>query len=141
MASCNYCRESEREIIFQCNYCGGSYCKWHRIPEAHECKNLSKAEPPTSASNNYEVGVDELKRQAEKDETPYSVLEIDRTVGTTPDPDFDSSPGVASDGSIAGEKETVELNKPKREPISGNQTILLLIIILLLLIGIGVAIF
>jgi Zn-dependent protease len=39
---CDYCGKEE-SLPFVCNYCGGTYCPEHRLPEAHNCiGDLSK---------------------------------------------------------------------------------------------------
>ncbi|MHA1715291.1 MAG: AN1-type zinc finger domain-containing protein [Promethearchaeota archaeon] len=39
MVKCSYCGK-EIYMPFKCRYCGGNFCSDHRLPEAHECKNL-----------------------------------------------------------------------------------------------------
>jgi Zn-dependent protease len=39
MARCDYCG-SEVDLPFICNYCKGTYCSNHRLPEAHECSMM-----------------------------------------------------------------------------------------------------
>ena len=34
---CDYCG-AEEDLPFTCNYCGGTFCGEHRLPEAHACK-------------------------------------------------------------------------------------------------------
>jgi Zn-dependent protease len=34
---CDYCGADE-DLPFTCNYCGGTFCAEHRLPEAHACK-------------------------------------------------------------------------------------------------------
>jgi Zn-dependent protease len=50
---CDYCGKDE-DLPFTCNYCGGTYCAEHRLPEAHACKgDLSRrvvANPSTTRS-------------------------------------------------------------------------------------------
>ncbi len=43
MAVCDKCGE-EVALPYNCNYCGGSFCGEHRLPENHDCKG-SAAEP------------------------------------------------------------------------------------------------
>jgi len=33
---CDYCGKEE-SLPFVCNYCGGTFCSEHRLPEAHQC--------------------------------------------------------------------------------------------------------
>ena len=34
---CEFCGEQISYLPFTCKYCGGTYCKKHRLPENHEC--------------------------------------------------------------------------------------------------------
>lgn len=152
MVSCEYCGESTGELAFECNYCGTSFCQIHRLPEAHECTNLSDARPPTSATDEAdaftdwsrgaesidEIDLGKLRERAKHENQPYSVVEVEETVGTTPEPGFDSSPDVAVDGSIAGQNESVEDGEHDLDRVSSNRIIILLAAIVLLLILIGI---
>jgi len=50
---CDYCG-NEENLPFTCNYCGGTFCAEHRLPEAHACKgDLTRrivAEPAVTRS-------------------------------------------------------------------------------------------
>jgi len=48
MAKCEICG-SELSLPFVCSYCGGTFCYYHRLPEAHNCKmlHLVKTQRPT----------------------------------------------------------------------------------------------
>ena len=50
---CDYCGKEE-DLPFTCNYCGGTFCAEHRLPEAHACRgDLSRrivANPATTRS-------------------------------------------------------------------------------------------
>ncbi len=37
MAFCEFCGEKISFLPFKCKYCGGAYCKEHRLPEYHQC--------------------------------------------------------------------------------------------------------
>lgn len=37
MPNCEYCGEEIGYLPFKCKYCGGTFCKVHRLPENHEC--------------------------------------------------------------------------------------------------------
>lgn len=37
LAFCEYCGEKIGYLPFKCKYCGGTYCKKHRLPENHQC--------------------------------------------------------------------------------------------------------
>ena len=44
-AKCKYCGE-DVVLPFTCNYCGGSFCGEHRLPERHACPEAWKARAP-----------------------------------------------------------------------------------------------
>jgi len=50
---CDFCG-AEESLPFTCNYCGGSFCSEHRLPESHACKgDLTRriiANPSTTRS-------------------------------------------------------------------------------------------
>ncbi|MGQ4875168.1 MAG: AN1-type zinc finger domain-containing protein [Promethearchaeia archaeon] len=55
MNYCEYCGERiTGGLPFRCKYCGGTFCKKHRLPENHECSFELKI-PPVTASNMREV--------------------------------------------------------------------------------------
>lgn len=37
MTFCEHCGEKIGYLPFKCKYCGGTYCKKHRLPENHDC--------------------------------------------------------------------------------------------------------
>ncbi|MHA1734419.1 MAG: AN1-type zinc finger domain-containing protein [Promethearchaeota archaeon] len=37
MVDCDYCGEPLTYLPFRCKYCGGNFCKEHRLPENHDC--------------------------------------------------------------------------------------------------------
>ncbi|MFX0140913.1 MAG: AN1-type zinc finger domain-containing protein [Candidatus Hodarchaeota archaeon] len=37
MSFCEFCGNEIGYLPFKCKYCGGTYCKKHRLPENHEC--------------------------------------------------------------------------------------------------------
>ena len=45
MTFCENCGEPINYLPFKCKYCGGVYCKKHRLPENHECTFEIKHEP------------------------------------------------------------------------------------------------
>jgi len=42
---CEFCGEEIGYLPFRCNYCGGTFCKQHRLPENHECTFELKHKP------------------------------------------------------------------------------------------------
>jgi hypothetical protein len=45
MTFCEHCGEKIPFLPFKCKYCGGAYCKEHRLPENHQCSFESKHIP------------------------------------------------------------------------------------------------
>jgi hypothetical protein len=50
---CEFCGDQIGYLPFTCKYCGGTYCKKHRLPENHECTFELKHVPvvPTTQKN------------------------------------------------------------------------------------------
>lgn len=118
MATCEYCSEPTERLTYKCSYCGEVFCKSHRVPESHDCSRLSDATSPTSVGQSAnaelshgttsveDLGLSELRQRAEAEAEgePYSVADVGHTVGTSPEPDYDTSPDVAIDGSVKDEE-------------------------------------
>lgn len=47
MTFCEHCGEKINLLPFKCKYCGGAFCKEHRIPENHQCTFELKHAPNT----------------------------------------------------------------------------------------------
>jgi len=123
MPKCEYCGESTTRLTYECSYCDQTLCQSHRLPETHDCPNLANARPPTSVGQTANADLDlsrgmdkslpeidkpELRKraEAEAEEQPYSVAEVQHTVGTKPKPNYEPTPDVAVDGSIKREEGT-----------------------------------
>ena len=121
MPKCEYCGESTTRLTYKCSYCDQMLCQSHRLPETHDCPNLANARPPTSLGQTANADVDlsrgmdkslpeidkpELRKRAEAEAEgqPYSVAEVQHTVGTKPEPNYEPTPDVAVDGSIKREE-------------------------------------
>lgn len=50
MTFCEHCGENINFLPFKCKYCGGSYCKEHRLPENHQCTFELKSIPITPSN-------------------------------------------------------------------------------------------
>lgn len=137
MVSCEYCGDSTGGLAYVCNYCGAAFCSSHRLPEAHDCRNISQARPPDQSST---IDLGELRERAKHENQPYSIVEVEETVGNTPEPDFASSPDVAADGSIATEDKKNEPTANVQEEISSNWFIVFILIIVIVLLLVGVKI-
>jgi len=153
MPSCEYCGDTFDDFAFVCSYCEEAHCQDHRLPESHDCPDLHDVRPPTSAQDESDAFVDasrgatasadidlgNLRERAADDRgaEAYSVVEVEQTVGTKPDPDLASSPDVAPDGSVGSNKSVTVDVSDSRESISINRTAI--IVALAILIGILVA--
>lgn len=121
MPKCEYCGESTTRLTYKCSYCDQMLCQSHRLPETHDCPNLANARPPTSLGQTAnadldlsrginksfsEIDMSELRKRAEAEAEgqPYSVAEVQHTVGTKPEPNYEPTPDVAVDGSIKREE-------------------------------------
>lgn len=150
MVSCEYCGESIDALAFKCDYCSHSFCQSHRLPERHDCSQIVYARPPASSRKDADAFIDwsrgarsvedidlqQLRERAKKEDKPYSVVEVEQTVGSTPEPDFDSSPDVAIDGSIAGKTNSTDSDVKNGEQSSGRTPVLLIMVgLLFLLLG------
>jgi hypothetical protein len=151
--SCEQCRTDIDEYAFVCTYCEQPHCQDHRLPESHDCPRLADARPPTSggdepdafanssrgATAGVETDLGNLRDRAarEREAEPYSVVEVEHTVGTKPDPDFASSPDVAPDGSVKTGKVTIDTATETRDTISVSQKAVIAGLVLLVLIVIG----
>lgn len=154
MVSCEFCGEATGELAFECNYCGCSFCESHRLPESHDCSKIAAARPPTSATDEADaflnqsrgaeaadnIDLGDLRDRAKNESQPYSVVNVDQTVGTAPDSDFDSSPDVAVDGSIATENESSDGAGEAQDDKPGNWVALLLIAFVVFGILVGIVV-
>ena len=50
MTFCEHCGEKIDLLPFKCKYCGGAFCKEHRLPENHQCTFEIKHVPNTFSS-------------------------------------------------------------------------------------------
>jgi hypothetical protein len=149
MPSCEYCGEATERLAYECDYCGESFCRSHRIPESHDCSGISNARPPTSAAHEsdafgdlsrgaqsaQDVDLAQLRERAkaEAEGQPYSVVDLQHTVSTTPEPDYDSTPDVAVDGSIKRKRSTKQTpTSESDDSISRSKNRLLIALFLLL---------
>lgn len=65
MTYCEFCGDQIGYLPFTCKYCGGTFCKKHRLPENHECTFELKHVPvvPTSSSENQQRYQDVVLRK------------------------------------------------------------------------------
>ena len=68
MTFCEHCGEKIDLLPFKCKYCGGSYCKDHRLPEYHQCSyELDRIPAPTSDQKKTKLKVSGTKKGAVND--------------------------------------------------------------------------
>lgn len=117
MTGCDECGEGDDKLAYTCNYCSGSYCSQHRLPENHQYPGLSIATsqgPDFRGIVDTDTGLlgkifgeteqeDAIAREhhpGKKDYKSDITTEPPNTTSYTPD---SSSPDVNPDGSIAHE--------------------------------------
>jgi len=149
MPKCEYCGELTTRLTYRCSYCNQTLCQSHRLPETHDCPNLANARPPTSVGQTANADLDlsrgmdkslpeidkpELRKRAEAEAEgqPYSVAEVQHTVGTKPEPNYEPTPDVAVDGSIKREEGTGAVTNHTDK--SDNESIPLRIIMAVLIV-------
>lgn len=102
------------DMPYQCKYCGGRYCPDHRLPEGHNCDGV---EFLSATGKRFETKTGSIVDAGENIRSP-ELVEIEETLGTTPDIEYERSPPVRVK-SAQGEKRSEE---------SGPQTLLLSIV-------------
>lgn len=95
MGSCHIPEcDGDEGLAYRCNECGELICSSHRLPENHACIGLLPADDLTFEERIRDVA-------AVEGTTPDGIdLSDDQILGTTSEPDYESSPDVAVDGSI-----------------------------------------
>lgn len=65
MAKCNYpeCDEILNYLPFKCRYCGGTYCKKHRLPENHKCSFELQIQPQKEVSQDFKSSKEDVKKK------------------------------------------------------------------------------
>ena len=157
MPACAYCGDEMDEFAFECNYCGEHHCRSHRLPERHDCTQISIAQPPSAKRQESGQGSrssrktratefidrDEIEQLRNvPDEKTYSTVEIKHTVGTTKDPEYLSSPDVAPDGSLRESEVPDDLTDEERDtdtPQRFTGRTVLIVTVLLLVLAVGAA--
>ena len=65
MPFCHHCNEEMGYLPFKCKYCGGTFCKEHRLPENHDCTFEIKHTPTISP-------IKKRKREFDKEVIRYT---------------------------------------------------------------------
>jgi len=90
MTDCAQC-STQSDIPYECSYCGAHFCQKHRLPEAHDCDGV---EFLAASGKRFEtVATNEIVRTDDEIEHPQPI-DPKYTVGSRPDPDYESSPSV-----------------------------------------------
>lgn len=76
---------------YRCSYCGGIHCKQHRLPEKHDCDGVELLSPPGKRFRNKATG--RVVEPGDAIQAPEPI-EPRYTVGTRPEPEYESSPDV-----------------------------------------------
>lgn len=86
---CDHCGQGT-DIPYKCKYCGGRYCPDHRLPEGHSCDGV---EFLSATGKRFETKTGEVVNSGDGIKTPEP-MEIEKTVGNTPDVGYEKSPPV-----------------------------------------------
>ncbi|TFG01394.1 MAG: hypothetical protein EU542_07015 [Promethearchaeota archaeon] len=73
MPYCEFCGEEIGFLPFKCKYCGGIFCKEHRLPENHECTFERKHRPTVPTSKRSEKREKERDHFVSTDEDPRKI--------------------------------------------------------------------
>ena len=79
MTFCEFCGEQIGYLPFTCKYCGGTFCKKHRLPENHECtfelKHVSvvSSTPKSSKKRYQDVDIKKPASQEYLDQGPKAL--------------------------------------------------------------------
>jgi hypothetical protein len=90
MYDCYTCGEPV-SMPYECNYCGEYNCPDHRLPEAHDCDGVKFFAEGERWFQDKSTG-DVVSSKSEIDMP--EPIEPKYTVGTRPEPDYESSPPV-----------------------------------------------
>lgn len=110
MEECSKCG-TEREMEYSCNYCGRTHCSKHRLPENHDCIGLGGAK---ALGPDFRQPRDKLSVFGKLKKTLTSRFATSRRSSESTDPEYESSPDVTPDGSIAGSNNSTTTSKAKR---------------------------
>ena len=67
MPFCEHCGNEIGYLPFNCNYCGGTFCKQHRLPENHDCSFELKHKPAVTTTKKARRSNQEVSRPISQD--------------------------------------------------------------------------
>ena len=67
MPFCEHCGNEIGYLPFNCNYCGGTFCKQHRLPENHDCSFELKHKPAVPTTKKIRRSNQEVARPISQD--------------------------------------------------------------------------
>lgn len=122
MGECVLC-DGDDNLPNRCKFCKQVFCGEHRLPESHDCPGLDLAERQTKPMQRLQ---DAMGSEEARDEKKYEVVDPSSVeIGSRPDigsvdePEYESSPDVAPDGSIVRDADNSEPSSSTgRETIS-----------------------
>ncbi|WP_373222090.1 AN1-type zinc finger domain-containing protein [Halorientalis marina] len=97
---CTVCGESD-QLLRDCKYCTGVYCSEHTLPKNHDCPGLQEIDNEDGWFRDEGAGVP-TKRGKNVRPRPEPLNSDEVTTYGSTETDFESSPDVNADGSIAG---------------------------------------
>lgn len=72
MAKCGFCGEELTTLPFLCNYCSGSYCAKHRLPESHNCALVKE----TSQGIDLDTSEKEMQEEQVNKKSSLTIREV-----------------------------------------------------------------
>jgi len=114
MGDCSYCGDAD-VLTRTCNRCGTETCSEHLLPENHDCAGLTHSQTNSrylQSEVDAKLGNDTAASHDTSNHTQTSTPANTNTAEV--EPNYDSSPDVAPDGSLA-EQEKLTTDQPTSE--------------------------
>ncbi|SDG32860.1 AN1-type zinc finger domain-containing protein [Halorientalis regularis] len=112
---CAVCEASD-VLLRDCKYCTGAYCPGHALPEKHDCPGLAKIKDKEQWVRDRETNIPTYRGE-EVRPRPDPLDEDEITTYGSAEAEFESSPDVAVDGSIAGDSATESGEQPSEPSV------------------------
>ena len=71
---CQICGKDLHPLPYICNYCGGSFCVNHRLPEKHDCPKIEMVREPVRAVQLKDLQNEILEYEEAQKETKKNIL-------------------------------------------------------------------